>query len=330
MPVLIKILRQWKIYDSPGDHKIHSAFRPSMGGIAIFVGALFALMISLSLKDWMESKFFFISISLMFLIGLRDDILALSPKQKLISQFLPVFLLVFLHQVTINSTYGLIDFSFVPEWLIWIISIFTLLILTNAYNLIDGLDGLAGSIGIVALTFFGLWFYSIGQQTLSLIAMTFAGPLLAFLFFNWQPSKIFMGDTGALMIGFLLSFMAIQFINLNYLLPAGNDSKFQASISTAIAVIIIPIFDTLRVIIIRLRKLQSPFKADKNHLHHQFLNLGFSHSKSVLTIIAINLFFIGLAWLLRNQSDLVILPIVVAICLAINFALKKAQAKKLI
>lgn len=330
MPVLIKTLRQWKIYDSPGNHKIHSTFRPSMGGIAIFVGALFALMISLSLKDWMESKIFFISISLMFLIGLRDDILALSPKQKLVSQFLPVFLLVFLHQVTINSTYGLIDFSFVPEWLIWIISIFTLLILTNAYNLIDGLDGLAGSIGIVALTFFGLWFYSIGQQTLSLIAMTFAGSILAFLFFNWQPSKIFMGDTGALMIGFLLSFMAIQFINLNYLLPEENDSKFQASISTAIAVIIIPIFDTLRVIIIRLRKLQSPFKADRNHLHHQFLNLGFSHSKSVLAIIAINLFFIGLALLLRNQSDLVILPIVVTICLAINFALKKAQAKKLI
>lgn len=299
-----------------------------MGGVAIFVGAVFALMISLSLKDWMDSKYFFISISLMFFIGLRDDVLALSPKQKLFSQFLPVFLLVFLNQVTLNSTYGLIDLPFVPEWLIWIISIFTLLILTNAYNLIDGLDGLAGSIGIIALTFFGLWFYSIGQQTLSLIAMTFAGPLVAFLFFNWQPSKIFMGDTGALMIGFLLSFLAIQFINLNYLLPVGNSSKFQASISTAIAVVIIPTFDTLRVIIIRLRKLQSPFKADRNHLHHQFLNLGFSHSKSVLAISAINLFFIGLVWLLRNQSDLVILPIIVTICLVINFMLKKAQAKK--
>ena len=299
-----------------------------MGGIAIFVGAIFALMISLSLKDWMDSKYFFISISLMFFIGLRDDVLALSPKQKLFSQFLPVFLLVFLNQVTLNSTYGLIDLPSVPEWLIWIISIFTLLILTNAYNLIDGLDGLAGSIGIIALTFFGLWFYSIGQQTLSLIAMTFAGPLVAFLFFNWQTSKIFMGDTGALMIGFLLSFLAIQFINLNYLLPVGNSSKFQASISTAIAVVIIPTFDTLRVIIIRLRKLQSPFKADRNHLHHQFLNLGFSHSKSVLAISAINLFFIGLVWLLRNQSDLVILPIIVTICLVINFMLKKAQAKK--
>jgi UDP-GlcNAc:undecaprenyl-phosphate/decaprenyl-phosphate GlcNAc-1-phosphate transferase len=296
-----------------------------MGGVAIMLGAIFTLLMSLSLNNWMEAKYFFISLALMFFIGLRDDVLALTPKQKLYSQFLPVFLLVFLNQVTLRSTYGIIDLPFVPLWLIWVLSVLTLVILTNAYNLIDGLDGLAGTIGIIALTFFGLWFHSVGQAPMSLVAMTFAGALLAFLFFNWQPSKIFMGDTGALMIGFLLSFMAIEFINQNYELPNGHASKFQASISTAVAVVIIPVFDTLRVIILRLRKLQSPFKADRNHLHHQFLNLGFSHAKSVLWLGAINLSFILLAWLLRNQTDRLILPIVISICLVINFTLKKAQ-----
>jgi UDP-GlcNAc:undecaprenyl-phosphate/decaprenyl-phosphate GlcNAc-1-phosphate transferase len=297
-----------------------------MGGVAIMLGAIFTLLMSLSLKDWIDAKYFFISLALMFFIGLRDDVLALTPKQKLYSQFLPVFLLVFLNQVTLRSTYGLIDLPFVPVWIIWILSVLTLVILTNAYNLIDGLDGLAGSIGIISLTFFGLWFHSVGQTPLSLVAMTFAGSLFAFLFFNWQPSKIFMGDTGALMIGFLLSFMAIEFINRNYELPVGHASKFQASISTAIMVVIIPVFDTLRVIILRLRKLQSPFKADRNHLHHQFLNLGFSHAKSVLFLSFINLGFIGLAWLLRNQTDRLILPVIIIICLAINFTLKRAQA----
>lgn len=264
----------------------------------------------------------------MFFIGLRDDVLALTPKQKLYSQFLPVFLLVFLNGVTLNSTYGMIDLPFIPLWIIWAISVLTLVILTNAYNLIDGLDGLAGSIGIISLTFFGLWFYAAGEETLGLIAMTFAGSILAFLFFNWQPSKIFMGDTGALMIGFLLSFMAIQFINYNYHLPVGHPLKFQASVSTALAVVIIPVFDTLRVIILRLRKMQSPFKADRNHLHHQFLNLGFSHAKAVLTLSTINLFFIGMVWVLRDSTDHVILPLIVLICLAINYILKRAQAAR--
>lgn len=325
MPVLIKVLSQWKLYDSPGDHKIHSDFKPSMGGVAIFLGAIFALLMSISLSDWAENKYFFISLTLMFMIGLRDDVLALTPKQKLYSQFLPVLLLVFLNNVTLNSTYGVVDLPFVPNWIIWIISIFTLIILTNAYNLIDGVDGLAGSIGIVALAFFGLWFYSIDNKILSFVAMTFVGAILGFLFFNWQPSKIFMGDTGALMIGFLLSFMAVQFINSNHQLAVGHPSKFTASVSTAVCVVIIPIFDTLRVIILRLRKMQSPFKADRNHLHHQLLNLRFSHAKTVITLVTLNLFFILLAGLLRNQSDRVILPLVIGVCLIVNFVVKKAQ-----
>lgn len=325
MPVLIKILSQWKLYDSPGSHKIHSDFKPSMGGVAIFLGSIFALLMCLSLTDWAAQKYFFISISVMFLIGLRDDVLALTPKQKLYSQFLPVLLLVFLDNVTLNSTYGLIDLPFVPVWIIWFISILTLIILTNAFNLIDGVDGLAGSIGMVGLIFFGLWFYAIDNIVLSLVAMTFAGAILGFLFFNWQPSKIFMGDTGALMIGFLLSFMAIQFINSNFQLPLGHVAKFQSSVSTAICVVIIPIFDTLRVIILRLRKMQSPFKADRNHLHHQLLNLKFSHHKTVIVLVGINLFFILLAYLLRNQSDQLILPLIIGICLIINFIVKKAQ-----
>jgi UDP-N-acetylmuramyl pentapeptide phosphotransferase/UDP-N-acetylglucosamine-1-phosphate transferase len=325
--MLIKLVTQWRLFDSPGSHKIHSDYKPSIGGIAVLVGALFSLVLGLSLNDWISHKYFFTSIILMALIGLRDDALALTPIQKLLSQFLPVILIVFFNRTTLNSSYGLFELPNVPLPIIWLLSIFTLVILTNAFNLIDGLDGLAGTLGLIGLTTFGIWFYLAGDQTIAIISMAFAGALLAFLFFNWEPSKIFMGDTGALMIGLMLSFLAILFINTNYQLPVDNPYKLQASIASAICIVIVPVFDTLRVIILRLRQGLSPFHADRNHLHHQFINLGFSHSRAVLCISAINITMIVLAWVLRKQNDLLILGIVITLCLGVNFGLKWAQQK---
>lgn len=324
-PVIIKIFKQLKWFDAPGTHKIHSDFVPSMGGVSILAGASLALLMALPLQQWIGMKYFFISVALMFLIGLRDDVLALSPRQKLFSQFLPVFVLVFLDNVVLVSFYGLVGETHFPGSVSYFISLFTVIIITNAYNLIDGIDGLAGTIGFLALFLFGSWFYLAGQPFLSLIALCFAGALAAFLLFNWQPSSIFMGDTGALTVGLILSFFAIRFINFNFQLPEGHLAKFNASISTAVCVLIIPIFDTLRVIIVRLRSFQSPFHADRNHLHHQFLAIGFSHARGVRCIACINIFFVALGILLKSQSDLVLLPIIIAICLGINFFLKWKQ-----
>ncbi len=326
-PVFIKLLKQWEILDNAGEHKIHQSFTPSMGGISILLGVVFALLMSLPLQEWIGLKYFFISIGLMFLIGLRDDILALDPKQKLFSQFLPVFLLVFFDGTLITSFYSLWPGLEFPISISWIVTIFTLVIVTNAYNLIDGVDGLAGAIGLLCLIFFGAWFVRIGNTYLGLISLCFAGSVSAFLFFNWQPSRIFMGDTGALMVGLLLSYLAIRFINLNEALPPGHPARFQASVATAVCVLIVPMFDTLRVILLRIRRMQSPFRADRNHIHHQFLNLGFSHAKTVLFLTGINAFFIVLAFMMKSVGDGPILALVVVICLGINFALRKAQAK---
>ena len=214
-PVTIKIFKQLNWFDTPGTHKIHSASVPSMGGVAILVGASLALLMILPLQQWISFRYFFISIALMFLIGLRDDVLALTPRQKLFSQLLPVFVLVFLDRTVLSSFYGLFGDGEFPLWLTYGVSLFTVVIVTNAYNLADGIDGLAGTVGIFTTVFFGVWFYLAGDPYLSLIALCFGGALIAFVLFNWQPSSIFMGDTGALMVGLLLSFLAIRFINLN-------------------------------------------------------------------------------------------------------------------
>ena len=291
------------------------------------LGVIFTLFISFPFQEWIQLKYFFVALAIMSITGLRDDILALDPMRKLIGQFLPVVVLVVFGNLSLNSFYGTFDALVFPAWVGWVITIFTIIILTNAYNLIDGLDGLAGTIGLVILLFLGCWFYTAGFPYFSIIAFAFSGSIVAFLIFNWQPSKIFMGDTGALAIGLVLSYLSIHFINLNYDLREDHPVHFQASIGTAVCVLIIPIFDTLRVIILRLRKFQSPFQADKNHLHHQFLNLGFSHSKTSLILGGLNFAFIILAWILRNKTDKLILPLAIIICLVINQILRVAQKK---
>ncbi len=298
-----------------------------MGGICIILGVIFTLLISFNLQEWIGQKYFFVAMAIMFITGLRDDILALDPVRKLIGQVLPIVILVVFGNVYLTSFYGTLDAVIFPTWLGWLITIFTIIILTNAYNLIDGLDGLAGTIGLIVLLFYGCWFFLAGYPYFSILAFAFCGSILAFLIFNWQPSKIFMGDTGALAIGLLLSYLSIHFININYNLLENHPARFEASIGTAVCVLIIPIFDTLRVIILRLRRFESPFHADRNHLHHQFLNLGFTHSKATLFLGGLNICFVILAWILRNNSDKLILPVAIAICLVINQILKVAQRK---
>ena len=296
-----------------------------MGGIVIYLGLILALVITLPFQEWITQKYVFVAVTLMFMIGLRDDVLGLSPTKKLVSQLLPISILVIFGNVFITTTILSFDFNELSVWLNGAIAIIVIVLITNSYNLIDGLDGLAGSIGAICLSVFGIWFYMVDSIYLGLIAFCVVGAIMSFLIFNWQPSKIFMGDTGALLIGLLLSYFSIEFLNNNTSLPEGHFFKFQSSIGTLLLILIIPFFDTSRVVIFRLRKGLSPFKADKNHIHHQFLKLGFSHSKSVLSIASINMIFILFAWLLRNQPDTLTLPLVVILCLFINFGLKWAQ-----
>ena len=325
-PLVIKIFKGMNWFDPPGTHKIHASSVPSMGGVAIMIGAILALLMGLPLHQWIERKYFFISISLMFLIGLRDDVLALTPRQKLISQFLPVLVIVFLDRVLLVSFYEWNNDP-LPQYMSYLISFVTVIIVSNAYNLIDGIDGLAGAVGVLVLVFLGIWFIEADDRYTGLIALCFAGALVAFLIFNWQPSSIFMGDTGALTIGLLLSVFAIRFINLNASLSADHPAKFAASISTAFCILIVPLFDTFRVILIRLRQLQSPFHADRNHIHHRFLAAGMTHGRAVIWIALLNVFFMGLAIALRAQPDTVLLPVVVIACLLINFALQRMTVK---
>ena len=188
---------------------------------------------------------------------------------------------------------------------------------------------------LVALVFFGVWFELTGLHLYAAIAATFAGGLIGFLMFNWSPAKIFMGDTGALAIGLLLASFAILFIDHNYSLADTSPFKFTGSVSTAIAVMILPIYDTARIFVKRVRKGKSPLSPDKSHIHHFIMRMGFSHRQITTTLVSIHIGFIALAFLGRGLSDMIMLPVIIATAVLLGFLLDalvlksvKKQVKK--
>ncbi len=301
-----------------------------MGGIPIFSGALFSLLLWMSSNLGVQNKFLLSSLVILFIIGLRDDLIPMKPRFKLASQLVPILLVSVFSNIQLNSLYSLVDLTFNPVVAI-IITVFTLVVITNSFNLIDGIDGLSGTIGSIILITFGTWFFNIELTALSFISFAFVGGLIAFLIYNWSPSRIFMGDTGALLIGFLIGCLTIHFINANFNLPTSNPNKFTGSISTAICILIIPLVDTLRVFFLRVIRLKSPLMADNNHIHHYLLDLGLSHGTSTVLLAVINIGFISLAYFGKDLGDrllLLIIIIVVSILLLLlnYFSSRKAEA----
>lgn len=295
LPVIIKYSLRKNLVDVPGRRKIHKKITPSLGGIAIFIGFFISVIFWVDLPQLTEIKFLLVPLCIVFIVGVRDDLVPLRAYVKLFGQIIAISFLIFFFDERLTGFYGLFTIHELPLGVSYLLTIATIIIVTNAFNLIDGLDGLAGTISSIALLFFGIWFYLVGDLVFSILAFCMLGSILAFLIFNWDPSEIFMGDTGALVIGMMLSIMAIHFINENSRLSSYDSYKFTASVATAACVIIIPLIDTTRIIILRLSKGQSPLKPDKSHVHHAIMRLGMSHSQTTLILAVVHVVYICLA-----------------------------------
>lgn len=330
IPVIIQFSKKKKgMMDKPGRRKIHKKKTPSLGGVGIFFGFITAIVIWMPFDLFPSFKYILAAISLIFLLGLRDDIVALKPLYKLIGQIIAAIIVIELTPVQLHSFYGLFGLENLPEWFGISLTIFTIIVVTNSFNLIDGLDGLAGTIALIVLSSFGVWFYLIGELYISLLSLSMVGAILAFLKFNWEPSKIFMGDTGALMIGFLFSVLAIYFIELNNRLPEANPYKLNSSITPAICVVIVPLFDTLRIFILRIWKKQSPFTPDKNHMHHALMRLGISHSGTALILGLLNVTYIIIAVAFDYLGDNILLPMIIIFSVLLSLCLDYLIVRKL-
>ncbi len=277
IPVIIKISQLKNLMADPGERSSHIKKTPTLGGIAIFASTLISYFIW---ENPDEGQLIHLSISaivILFFLGVKDDILILSPKKKMFVQIAAAGLVVVLADLRIENFFGIFGINEIPYILSLPLTVFVFIALINAINLIDGIDGLAGGIGMIAGGMFGLWFYLNGYFALACLASSMSGSLIGFLKFNYsKTSKIFMGDTGSLIVGFLLSMFALKYIQLNIEYRFNPNASFSAPI-LAIVVLIVPIFDTLRVFIIRLKNKKSPFVGDRNHLHHILIDSGLSH-----------------------------------------------------
>ena len=249
-----------------------------------------------------ELIYIIISMLLMFFVGLKDDILSVSPRKKISAQFLSAGIIIFLAKIRFTNLHGFFGVSEIGIIPGTILTFFVIIVIINAFNLMDGIDGLCAGLSILAATVFGGWFYVSGHFDYAILSFSLVGGILGFFYYNvyGQKNRIFMGDTGSLVLGTILSVIVIQFNEFNI----DQTAPFSIASSPAISfgILIYPLIDTLRVFIIRLLQFKSPFVADKNHLHHRLLTLGFSHKKATYTIMLMNFIFITLVFALRNYG----------------------------
>jgi UDP-N-acetylmuramyl pentapeptide phosphotransferase/UDP-N-acetylglucosamine-1-phosphate transferase len=298
-----------------------------MGGISIFIGFLIATLIWMDFSEWQTSRYVLSSLFIVFILGVRDDIVPFQARQKLFGQIVAVIILLF-SGIQIHSFYGVFGVNEIPSVIGYFITAFVIVLITNSFNLIDGLDGLAATVSMVALTFFGVWFFLVGDSVFASLCFAMIGGILAFLVFNWSPAEIFMGDTGAMVIGMLLGVLVIHFMNTNYELHDEHSMKYAGTVASGVAVIIIPLSDTLRIIILRVSRGQSPFSPDKSHIHHAIMRLGMTHAQTSMILGAVNLFFISLVWVFREVSDIWLLPGIVLIALIFSIILDRLIIRK--
>ncbi len=304
MPLFVKLLQRLHVMDKGGRRKIHKGTIPSMGGAVMFAGFLCALLLWLPEGFALEPyRSYTAALALMALMGIRDDMVPVSPLIKLLVQLLAASLVVATVDIRLLSFHGLFGVEMLPEWLGYSLGVLFIVFVTNAFNLADGIDGLAGFMAFSVLSFLALWNFWLGNVIWAAYLACYAGALLAFLYYNWQPASIFMGDTGSLTIGFLLAISTLHFINTNGTLPDYSPYKFHAVLSAGVVMVLVPVFDTTRVFFLRLLQRRSPFKPDKQHTHHALLRKGLDHAKATLLIMAVYL-LIAIPVLLLSWKNL--------------------------
>jgi UDP-N-acetylmuramyl pentapeptide phosphotransferase/UDP-N-acetylglucosamine-1-phosphate transferase len=329
IPVIIQVAKDKKLFDKPDERKVHKAVIPTLGGLGIFAGFIIATLLGVPQGTTSEIQYFVAASIVIFFLGLKDDILILSATKKFAGQIVAAGILIKFGGVIINNMHGFLGVYEIPHLASIVLTFLTIIVVTNSFNLIDGVDGLAGSIGILTTFIFGSYFFYINQFTYSIMAFSLTGGLIGFIIYNFPPARIFMGDTGSLLVGLINSILVIKFINIasdpNCLMPV------ESATTIGFAVLMLPLFDTLRVFGLRILNRRSPFSPDRNHIHHFLLDLGLSHKATTLVCLLSNLFFIAIAFSLKTIGTSYLMGFLFFIAITLTvvvYLMRERQIKK--
>lgn len=300
LPVLTRLAHRWLIVDQPGSRKVHSSPIPRVGGVAMALGVFVAAPLTIQLQS--ADRWFLGAAAILIAFGVADDRFDLDYRLKLVGQLLAVSVVVFAGGVRIQSI-ALSDRFLLPDWISLPLTMLFIVGVTNAVNLADGLDGLAGGTTFLSLCAVALMSSFAGGASSTALALALAGAVLGFLRFNTYPATVFMGDAGSQLLGFSVAVLSIR---------ATQNSASEISAAIPVLLLALPILDTLSVMVQRISEGRSPFSADKNHIHHKLLALGFQHHEAVTVIYVLQGALFVAAYVLRYESDLLIISIVIS------------------
>jgi UDP-N-acetylmuramyl pentapeptide phosphotransferase/UDP-N-acetylglucosamine-1-phosphate transferase len=244
----------------------------------------------------------------------------LSASKKLLGQLAAAAIVIHLADIRIGSMHGFLNVYDLPDYVSYPISYITIVVIINAFNLIDGVDGLAGSLGILTTAVFGTYFIMAGLPAYAMFSFALTGALSAFLAYNYHPAKIFMGDSGSLLLGLVNAVLVIKFITVAD--SSAGSFPITSSVAIGFSILMIPLLDTLRVFSVRIAKGRSPFSPDRNHIHHLLLDRGLNHSQVTHVCLIMNICFIALAYFGRSIGSTILLTSMVATSYALIGVLK--------
>ena len=302
-PVIIYLSHVKKLTKKPNNRSSHSKLIPTLGGLAIFIGLSITIeLVTIVMGDISEISEILSVITtatILLFVGIKDDLMEISSRKKFLTQLVAALLLILLTGNHITDFYGLLGIHNIPKSVGIGFTVFVYILIINAYNLIDGIDGLAAGLGIVFFMFFGSYFILNSQCIDGFLSFASIGGLVAFSRYNISNTqKIFMGDTGSMVIGLILTYQIIKILTIN---PSIKDNYQINNIPVVIlALLSYPLFDTLRVFIVRIKNKKSPFSADRNHIHHSLIDLGLTHIQASLLVIAYTILIVGIATITRH------------------------------
>jgi len=307
VPSVIRIVTALKLFDKPNERSSAISPVPTLGGIAIFISFIFSSTVLLKGHDTPELVYIHTALMIMFFIGFKDDILELPPWKKLVAELISAALIIFMADIRFTNLHGFLGIKQINFLSSVLLTAFVIIVFINSINLMDGIDGLASGLTILFSVIFGGWFFLSGHLEYAILSFTLTGATVGFFRYNvyGTKNKIFMGDTGSLVIGTIIAVIAIKFNEFN--IDQNQSYAIASAPAVSFGILIYPLADTIRVFIIRISQKRSPFSPDKNHLHHRLLLLGFTHKKATYTIIVVNgafiipvlfLHHIGIGWLM--------------------------------
>lgn len=324
IPKIIGVVEYKRLMDDPNHRSSHLRKTPTLGGVSFYFTLIIALFF---IKNWhghSEDIYIIPGLTILFVIGLKDDLVVLSPGTKLIAQMFAITFVLVNPSFTIESLNGFLNIYEIPFFLYLAIAGFLMLTIINSYNLIDGIDGLASIVGIVIMIIYTTIFYLSQEYFFALLAITMNACLMAFFGFNISSSKkIFMGDTGSLIVGFIISILTLKFLALEPTAYGELPFLLENAPLIAISILIVPLFDTARVFAIRIANKKGPFSPDRNHVHHVLIDYwGLSHKQASFIIGCFNIIFVVLFIILGSKAKnlgMVIMLVSVVILLAYVF-----------